>query len=873
MSQPDSSKRSKPTIYRVQSQHGALWRLVTQLIIAARFLSAKKPWGWVFAVFLMLAIHAPGRADNPCSGEDNRVARPIAAILQPNASAFDQNGRFEVTIQSNADLTTDIYVRHTVGSKELFRAITRLQSDLITVVVGRLAVSDGLGFSLQVEEGGSGYQQFCTYGFRFQHGVVSYRTLAARAETRGGGRFAGDVTDWKSALANGAMPSAANQTVPKSSGTADANVLVSLNSIKKRTFARSKGQIPPSALAISPDGSWLASSDGSSIRLVDTTTGGVLKTFAIPLLQANVNEGGGYAVSADGKRFFTGSHGLTAWDVISGKQLYDHRFYDSTTGFYAAFSHLVFSADERLLYGGTLDGYVFTLDTESGREVRKYRIWSGDRFLGYTFSPQANLGAFIEENGISLRLFDLTSGKLLPTVLGGKAPLMSARFSPDGKLLAFGSKDGTFEVWNISSRTMLFRVDRLGGGGGGLAFSPDSRQIAVALYNQLPISQGTVKIFDAASGTPIRELRHEKMIFYWVLEYSKDGRWLGVIEGGQPTLWDIKQLEPNIAAAALGMSATNGGTFTSQQTASAGKPDLTPSAVKAATSTLTAGDTVAVSWTMTNKGVGPARASMTGIRLRPASAADASADITLVREIATSPIDSGRSINQRYDVTMPPVTPAGRYAFLVIADNVASSGLGQTISSNDFAMSGEITIACQKSNSVQRPLVGAMELVVGGGFVDPGYALTEHREHLGTDYRATGGRCVYAMRDGKVTTNETGNADPMAAVLIVTHADGSKAVYGHIESSLGIGSKVTQGTNVGTVRLRTSSYPNFASHLHFAEQTPPTDKLLQTDKEFDKACVNTASGKWGWGRAPLGTTRDQILKCGWIDTAALHGWP
>lgn len=312
------------------------------------------------------------------------------------------------------------------------------------------------------------------------------------------------------------------------------------NNIKKRTFAISKDQGFPSALAISPDGSWLAWSDGRNIRSVDTTTGGVLRTFAIPLLQANVNEEGGYAISADGKRFFTGSHGLTAWDVISGKQLYDHRFYDSTTGFHAHFPHLVFSADERLLYGGTYDGYVYTLDTESGREVRKYRIWSGDRLLGFTFSPQANLGAFREENGVSLRLFDLTSGKLLPTVLSGKAPLMSARFSPDGKLLAFGSEDGTVEVWDTSSRTMLFRVDRLGGGGGGLAFSPDSRLIAVALYNQPPRSQETVKIFDAASGTPIRELRHEQGIFSWTLEYSKDGRWLGVIEDGRPTLWDMK---------------------------------------------------------------------------------------------------------------------------------------------------------------------------------------------------------------------------------------------------------------------------------------------------------------------------------------------
>jgi hypothetical protein len=103
-------------------------------------------------------------------------------------------------MQSSANLTTDIYVRHSVGSRELFRAITRLQADLHTVVVGRLPASEGLGFSLVVEEGGSGYREICTYGFRFQHGVVSYRTLAARAETREGGISAGDVTDWKSVL-------------------------------------------------------------------------------------------------------------------------------------------------------------------------------------------------------------------------------------------------------------------------------------------------------------------------------------------------------------------------------------------------------------------------------------------------------------------------------------------------------------------------------------------------------------------------------------------------------------------------------------------------------------------------------------------------
>ena len=110
-------------------------------------------------------------------------------------------------MQSSDIFTTDIYVRHVVGNKELFRVITRL-GYLITVVVGRLPASEGPGFSLRIERGGSGHRTFCTYGFRFQHGVVSYRTLESRDADRGvmGSAIAYDVTDWKSVLVQTQQP-------------------------------------------------------------------------------------------------------------------------------------------------------------------------------------------------------------------------------------------------------------------------------------------------------------------------------------------------------------------------------------------------------------------------------------------------------------------------------------------------------------------------------------------------------------------------------------------------------------------------------------------------------------------------------------------
>lgn len=173
--------------------------------------SQRKTWRLVFAALLIVTIHAPARADRPCSGGDDNFARPIAAILQPNASVYNPNGRLEVAMKSNADLTTDITIRHLLSDRQLFRAITRLKaSNPSSAVVGQLPVNDGVGFSIQVAEGGSGYTEICTYGFRFQQGVVSYRTLAARAETREGGVHAGDATAWKAVAAPSASITQSN---------------------------------------------------------------------------------------------------------------------------------------------------------------------------------------------------------------------------------------------------------------------------------------------------------------------------------------------------------------------------------------------------------------------------------------------------------------------------------------------------------------------------------------------------------------------------------------------------------------------------------------------------------------------------------------
>jgi len=48
-----------------------------------------------------------------------------------------------------------------------------------------------------------------------------------------------------------------------------------------------------------------------------------------------------------------------------------------------------------------------------------------------------------------IRLWDVASGKKLAILNGHTDLVRSLAFSPDGKLLASGSSDGTVKLWNV----------------------------------------------------------------------------------------------------------------------------------------------------------------------------------------------------------------------------------------------------------------------------------------------------------------------------------------------------------------------------------------------------------------------------------------
>ena len=73
--------------------------------------------------------------------------------------------------------------------------------------------------------------------------------------------------------------------------------------------------------------------------------------------------------------------------------------------------------------------------------------------------------------------WNLGSGRLLRTLTGHSAGVESVAISPNGQLLASGSRDDTIEIWNLGSGRLLRTLTGHSDPVFSVVFSPDGQTI------------------------------------------------------------------------------------------------------------------------------------------------------------------------------------------------------------------------------------------------------------------------------------------------------------------------------------------------------------------------------------------------------------
>jgi WD40 repeat protein/serine/threonine protein kinase len=152
-------------------------------------------------------------------------------------------------------------------------------------------------------------------------------------------------------------------------------------------------------------------------------------------------------------------------------------------------------------------------------------------------SPDEKLIATTSQDGTA-KMWDTHSGREVLTFVGHNDEVIGTDFSPDGKRLATASYDGTAKVWDTTTGEEIFTLTGHDGPLVSAYFSPDgTRLVTNGLYD------GMVRLWDANSGEALHAFNAHQAPM-WHVTYSPDGNRLATASvDGTAKVWDANSGE------------------------------------------------------------------------------------------------------------------------------------------------------------------------------------------------------------------------------------------------------------------------------------------------------------------------------------------
>ncbi|WP_298859946.1 WD40 repeat domain-containing protein [uncultured Gimesia sp.] len=155
--------------------------------------------------------------------------------------------------------------------------------------------------------------------------------------------------------------------------------------------------------------------------------------------------------------------------------------------------------------------------------------------LGIAFSPNGKLLASASDVA---QLRDLSTGKVLMTIVGSDVGYFDVKFAPDGKTLALPGFYGNIQIWNVKTN----KIHALLKGHDGRVFSVDYNSNGKFLAsgggpNGMP---GQMKVWKLATGNEVTDLDKEHPAFVNSVAFSPNGKILASASRNLVRFWNVE---------------------------------------------------------------------------------------------------------------------------------------------------------------------------------------------------------------------------------------------------------------------------------------------------------------------------------------------
>ncbi len=270
------------------------------------------------------------------------------------------------------------------------------------------------------------------------------------------------------------------------------------------------------AMQFAPDGTQLAVGTDIGVWLYNIETGKEESLFWGMCHTLAFSPDGRFLASSDGA---SAEMSIQVWEIATERE-------EPLIDWYAAASVLRFSSDGKTLMGSWGPG-IGRWNIENGREETKYLktglfgtgLFSSEDFSG-VYAMTNDKIATGKKDG-TIQLWDVTTRKKLSTLRGhvAKDSVLAVTFSPDGTRLASGNIDKTVRLWDLTADGESVTLQKHTGWINVLAFSPDGKMLASGSIDK------TVQLWDTTTGEPRATLTgHLNGIT--ALAFSPDGKTL-----------------------------------------------------------------------------------------------------------------------------------------------------------------------------------------------------------------------------------------------------------------------------------------------------------------------------------------------------------